>query len=173
MKTRKGGNRGAEGYAEVLFETGTGPEAVRETARLLEETPELLEALTSPVAAEREKERVIDRVFPEEIRNFLKLLCRYGKAGLLTHIFEEYEAYSDRAGRVVRAELFCIDPPEKEQLEGIQAFLCRKYGARQAKIEIRRDPDILGGFILRSGNDEYDWSVKGRLDRLKEKLTRR
>ena len=32
-------------------------------------------------------------------------------------------------------------------------------------------PDLLGGFILRCGDCEYDRSVKGKLDKLQQKLT--
>ena len=53
----------------------------------------------------------------------------------------------------------------------MEAFLCGRYGAVKAKIQVCRDESLLGGFILRVGNDEYDWSIKGRLDSLKQKLT--
>ena len=52
----------------------------------------------------------------------------------------------------------------------MEAFLCGRYGADRALIEIRHDASLLGGFILRVGNDEYDWSMKGRLDRLTKAL---
>lgn len=53
----------------------------------------------------------------------------------------------------------------------MQAFLCKKYGVRRANIEIREDLGLLGGFILHAKSDEYDWSLKGRLKRLEQKLT--
>ena len=65
------------------------------------------------------------------------------------------------------------DGPDAEQKKGMEDFLCRKYGADQALIEIRQDASLLGGFILRAGSDEYDWSMKGRLDRLTEALAGR
>ena len=65
----------------------------------------------------------------------------------------------------------CTEPPSEEQLEKMEAFLCGRYGAVKAKIQVCREESLLGGFILRVGNDEYDWSIKGRLDRLKQKLT--
>ena len=33
-----------------------------------------------------------------------------------------------------------------------------------------RDDSLLGGFLLRVGSDEYDWSIKGRMDRLAQEL---
>ena len=53
----------------------------------------------------------------------------------------------------------------------MEAFLCKKYEASKARIENQTDSTLLGGFVLRTGSDEYDWSLKGRLDRLGQKLT--
>ena len=38
---------------------------------------------------------------------------------------------------------------------------------------MKKDDSLIGGFILRVGNDEYDRRTKGRLDRLEQRLTRR
>src|SRR5699024_6027993 len=43
---------------------------------------------------------------------------------------------------------------------------CKLRGARNAVLEIRIDPAILGGFVLDVDGVTYDRSVKGRLDRL-------
>ena len=59
----------------------------------------------------------------------------------------------------------------EEEKKGMEAFLCKKYGAKSAKIEVRQDKALLGGFILQVGSDEYDWSMKGRLNRLEQRLT--
>ena len=64
----------------------------------------------------------------------------------------------------------CVTPPGEEQKKGIEAFICRKYGAKEAKLSVCRDDSLMGGFLLRVGSDEYDWSVKGRMDRLAQEL---
>ena len=64
----------------------------------------------------------------------------------------------------------CTAPPSEEQKKGMEAFLCGKYGAKKANIEVSQDPALLGGFILRVGSDEYDWSMRGRLNRLEQRL---
>ena len=49
---------------------------------------------------------------------------------------------------------------DEQRLEEIRQFLCRKYGADEAQVEIQRDPGLFGGFILHVGSDEYGWSLK-------------
>ena len=108
---------------------------------------------------------------PEEIRNFLKVVCKYQRMDLIEDIFAAYDRYCDEQNQVLNAVLTCTVPPSEEQKKGMEAFLCKKYGAKKAKIEVCQDQALLGGFILRVGSDEYDWSMKGRLNRLEQRLT--
>ena len=119
----------------------------------------------------KKKMTVIDKVFPEEIRNFLKVVCKYQRMDLIEDIFAAYDRYCDEQNQVLNAVLTCTVPPSEEQKKGMEAFLCKKYGAKKAKIEVCQDQALLGGFILRVGSDEYDWSMKGRLNRLEQRLT--
>ena len=124
----------------------------------------------NPTVALKKKLAVIDRVFPEEMRNFMKTACKYRRMDLMDEIFAAYDKCRDEKNRTLNAVLTCTVDPSEEQKQGMEAFLCRKYGAEKAQIEVRHDADLLGGFILRVGSDEYDWSMKGRLDRLTQTL---
>ena len=128
-------------YARVLYEVNVPAEAVQKTREIFSEVPQLHDIFVNPTIDLKKKMTVIDKVFPEEIRNFLKVVCK------------------------------CTVPPSEEQKKGMEAFLCKKYGAKKAKIEVCQDQALLGGFILRVGSDEYDWSMKGRLNRLEQRLT--
>ncbi len=160
----------AVSYGKVLFELNIPEESVRKTQEILKAVPQLSELFMNPTVALKKKLAVIDRVFPEDMRNFLKTACRYRRMDLMDEIFAAYDRCRDEKDRILRAVLTCTVDPSKEQKERIEAFLCRKYGADEAQIEVRHDEELLGGFILRAGSDEYDWSMKGRLDRLTRAL---
>ena len=49
----------------------------------------------------------------------------------------------------------------------VQSDLSTKHGA-ELNFEYRTTPELLGGLKVRIGNDVWDGSVKGRLDRLTE-----
>ena len=78
-----------------------------------------------------------------------------------------------RDKKILEAEIICVTSPQKEQLEGIQTFLCREFHMKTAEIRITEDKSLIGGFILRAGGKEFDWSLRGRYFRLHQKLTRR
>ena len=140
-------------YARVLYEVGVPKEAVQKTREIFEEVPQLHEIFANPTI------------------ELQKVACRYQRMNLIEDIFTAYDRYCDEQNQVLNAVLTCIQPPTEEQKKGMEAFLCKKYGANRAKIEVRQDKALLGGFILRVGSDEYDWSMKGRLNRLEQRLT--
>lgn len=157
-------------YARILYDLGIPAEKIQKTRDIFDEVPQLHDIFVNPTISSGRKMKVIDRVFPEEMRNFLKVVCRYQRMDLIPEIFTAYDDYCDEQNKVLNAALTCTAPPSEEQKKGMEAFLCRKYGAEKAHIEISRDETLLGGFVLRVGSDEYDWSVKGRLNRLEQRL---
>lgn len=161
----------AVGYGRVLYELHIPEAAVKKTREIFREIPQLTDIFTNPTIAQQKKLSVIDRVFPQEMKNFLKTACRYQRMDLIKEIFAAYDRYRNEQAKILDAVLICITPPSEEQEKGMEAFLCRKYGAEKARIKVYTDKELLGGFILRVGSDEYDWSVKGRLNRLKQTLT--
>lgn len=178
MKTQTTGSTGrcplaAVRYARVLHELNVPKEAVGAARGIFAEEPRLYGIYVNPTISLKKKMDITDRVFPEEIRNFLKVVCRYQRMDLIDDIFKAYDRCCDEQDGVIDALLLCAVPPSGEQKKKMETFLCRKYGAESARIEVRQDPALLGGFILRTGCDEYDWSVRGRLDRLRSNMTRR
>ena len=146
-------------YAQVLYELNVPKEAIQKAREIFEEVPQLHDVFVNPTIPAQKKECVIDKVFPQEIRNFLKVACKYERMDLLPEIFAAY----DEQDRILSAVLTCVELPSDEQLKNMEAFLCKKYEASRARIEIQTDSTLLGGFVLRTGSDEYDWSLKGRL----------
>ena len=163
----------AYSYAEVLFEMKLPDTVLAEVKELWKQSMPLQEVLSNPTVHQQQKEAVIDRVFPAEIRNFMKVLCRNKKSMLLEEILQAYENRMDEQLGVVRADLFCTVSPNEEQREKMADFVCRKYKANKAYITEHIEQSLLGGFILKVGCDEYDRSLRGSLDRLEERLIRR
>lgn len=158
-------------YGRVLFDLHISEEAVEKTRGTFALVPQLTSIFMNPTIALKRKMKVIERVFPEEMRNFLKAACKYRRIDLMDEIFAAYDRCRDEQAKLLHAVLSCTTPPSEEQKAGMEAFLRRKYGVDKAQISVRTDESLLGGFILRVGSDEYDWSIKGRLNRLEQTLT--
>lgn len=72
--------------------------------------------------------------------------------------------------KVVTALITCVNEPNDEQLAGLQCFVQRETGAQQVELKIEKDASLLGGFIIRIGNTEYDRSLKSKLNTLKAEV---
>lgn len=163
----------AVNYAKVLYELGTPQTAVREAQELFRKNPELVSCLENPLTAFGSKERVVDRIFPTEIRTFIKVVCRHRRIMLWQEIFQEYQELCQEAENVIKAVLIYVTPPDEKQEKGIKEFLCRECKVKAVDLKLVQDQSLIGGFILEAGGKTYDWSLRGRYHRLEEKLTRR
>ncbi len=75
----------------------------------------------------------------------------------------------ERAGNL-SAEIIYVVPPTEEQLAKIESFLRDKYRAEELTVSLKEDKNLLGGFVIRIGSDEYDWSMRGRLQQIGRKM---
>lgn len=71
---------------------------------------------------------------------------------------------------IIEAELRYVTAPDKNQLAKMKDFLKKEHGAEDVNINLIEDASLKSGFILRVGTKEYDWSEKGRIDQLKNKI---
>ena len=163
----------AVNYAKVLKELSVSEKSIQDTREIFREVRELTESLENPLVPFESKSRVIDRVIPEDMKNFVKVVCKHHETGLLEEIFEDYDELCRKQAGIMKAVMWYVNLPKPEQLEGIKAFLCREFQVQEAEIEMKEDKSLIGGFILQAGGREYDWSLRGRYRKLEQKLTRR
>lgn len=89
----------------------------------------------------------------------------------LDQLMDAYEERrAERASRQ-KAILRYVTPPTAEQLAQIREFLRKKYENEELPLELVEDKSLLGGFCITVGSEEYDWSMKGRLTQMRNRLT--
>ena len=99
------------------------------------------------------------------------MITRKGREDVLPDIvesfFEQYNDYKDITNVVVVS----AKPLNKESLVKIENKI-KESGTTKANInlETKVDPSLIGGFILDYNNMQYDASVRGKLNKLKNKL---
>ncbi len=72
--------------------------------------------------------------------------------------------------KTVQVTLRYVTAPDEKQLAHIRSFAQEKCGDASMEFTAVSDPSLGGGFILSVGNEEFDWSEKGRLRQIQEKL---
>ncbi|MDC7287864.1 ATP synthase F1 subunit delta [Blautia schinkii] len=160
-------------YAKALYGLSVPEDQVKETEEIFRAVPQAGSLLDNPLVSLKEKEQVIRRIFPAQMQNFLKTACKYHRIGCIGDILTAYHAYCEEQRGVLQAQLFYVTLPKADQIEKMKEFLCREFSAKEAKLTLKEDKSLIGGFILRVGDREYDWSLRGRYLKLEQKLTRR
>jgi F-type H+-transporting ATPase subunit delta len=101
--------------------------------------------------------------------NFIKLLVLRRRTKLVTAIHEDFEALVDEAaGRTEVEVTVATELPAAEQRK-LADILSQKSG-REVRIDVRVDPAILGGAIVRQGDHVTDGSIRRRLQEMRQQL---
>ena len=135
---------------------------IEETSRIFEVLPETASQLSDPTVPLENRLAIIDSIFPTEVRDILKVLCQNGLLSSWMDIADEYQRVSEEEATKLRVRLRYVTKPEEEQLKRIRTFVYNKYHTRNIEMRLEEDASLGGGFILEVGNDQYDWSTKGR-----------
>lgn len=69
--------------------------------------------------------------------------------------------------------MYYVTEPDAEQLKKIKQMLMKKYQKQDVELRLVKDSSLGGGFVIRTGDVETDWSIKGRMKQLEQILMRR
>ena len=160
-------------YATSLRKTETPKELLQQVKDVLEAVPQVRSEFENPTVSIEKKHLIIDRIFPKEIRDFLKILCDNMDFGLFDEICTAYDELGRKPeAKENQAQLIYVTAPTDEQLEGIKAFLAKEFHNPDMELTLKEDKSIKSGFVLRVGTREFDWSEKGRIEQLENRIAK-
>ena len=167
----------AERYATALLELAEERKALDSVAEdlealkaLLEGSPELAHLACSPLIAGEDRARAMQAVaaragFSGLTRNFIGVVARHGRLFALHAIAARFLAVLAARRGEVTAEVTVAHALDDAQRRSLEAALGGIAGGR-VSIDLRVDPDILGGLVVRLGSRLFDSSLGSRLRRL-------
>lgn len=138
---------------------------------VLKGVPTLELALTSPRLSADEKNRLIDAAIGRQANpllvNFLKVVNAHGRLDCLAAInARAKEMLNELRGRV-DAEVIVAEEISEDQQSQIADRLRGLLG-KEVILDVRTDPSILGGMIVKVGDTVYDASLANRLEQVRQ-----
>ena len=113
---------------------------------------------------------MLDRIFngrvDSSLLNFLKVLCRRGRIGSLRAIQVTATQMREEQLGKQRVIVTSAQPLNDEQRNSIRAALQSAYGKEAVLVE-KTDESLLGGVVLRIGDEVLDGSVLGKMDSIR------
>ncbi len=162
---------------EVAQEEGSIPGMLEELTAIVQvarETPAFLKMLQTPSIALEDKKKVLMQTFGGKINpyllNFLMLITEKGRIGGLLEMQEAYkQRYYDEQG--ICEVLATTAVPMDEALTEKLRVKLEKITGKTVILLTKVDASILGGVVLKLGNEQIDTSVKAKLNELAGKMT--
>jgi F-type H+-transporting ATPase subunit delta len=135
---------------------------------------DLRELLLNPSIPVRKRVSILDTVNSRVgcgplVRNFLAVLISHERLAALSEILQAYRLEMNRRLSISDAEVVTARPLGDEERAKLEAQVTELAGTR-VSATFREDKSVIGGAIVRIGSTIYDGSVRGRLDRLRERL---
>ena len=159
-------------YVTALLKANVSADDIDKTDSVIKAAPEVSEILDNPAVSHDEKAPAVNELFPASVREFLLSVAENQEIASFAEIAKAYREALDKKNNIATATVTCVTEPSDEQLDGLKAFVCKETGAADAKIELVKDPSIIGGFIIQVGNKQYDRSLKSKLSSIKEEVTK-
>jgi len=169
-------NSGLAGrYATAIFELASDEHAVETVGRdfaalreMIAESPDLARLVRSPVFTDEEQQKSIDAILrrmeaaPLTVR-FVLLLAAKRRLFVLTDIIAAFNAMAAKQRGEVQAEVTSARALKDSEIEELKRVLKSKLG-RDARLEAKVDPSLLGGLVVKVGSRMIDSSLRTKLD---------
>jgi ATP synthase F1 delta subunit len=168
-------------YSRSLFEAALDAdkldvvrEQLGEFADALDGSHELQVFFFSPYFSTNEKKDGLHRAVDgaeELFLNFLELLLENHRMPAIFRVRRGYERLWEEHNRLLPVEVTSAIELDEQTVRGIGDRIAEQTG-RKVELSATVEPDILGGIVVRVGNQVLDASIRTRLDSLRKQVVR-
>jgi ATP synthase F1 delta subunit len=168
-------------YARSLFEVAQEQsklDEVREQlgqfADAMHDDHELQVFFFSPYFSTQEKDDGLDRAVSgadETLVNFLKLLIENHRMPVIFRVRRGYDDLWEHENRLLPVSVTSAVELDKATVKQIGDRIAEQTG-QKVDLSATVEPELLGGIIVRVGNQVLDASVRNRLEQLRKQVAR-
>ena len=167
----------AERYATAIFELANDAKALDSIAndlndlgRMLTDSGDLSHFIYSALPSRTEQLKAVASIAAQAqlqdiTTRFLGVLAENRRLNILPEVTAAYKMRLAKLRDEKTAEVTSAQPLAMAQVEALKSKLQQTLGGK-VHLDLKIDPEILGGLIVKVGSKLIDSSVKGKLDRL-------
>ena len=173
--------RVAARYAKSLLDLGQEMgtlDAVKQDMDLLSKTVaesrELRLLLRNPIVKHDKKLAILTAIFNGKVSDmtlrFFTILTEKNRESAIEGIGPEFQAQYNILRGIQSAEVTSATPLTAASRAELQALVTKQTGHTQVQLTEKVDPELIGGFVLRVGDNQIDDSVRTSLRKLRTSL---
>lgn len=173
--------RFARPYARAIMDAAGTPAKANEVrgelmslAAALRTSQELRDFYANP-AVELERKLTVTQQLARKAKlselaaKVAEVLVRNHRINDLGAILEALAAYVNNALGVAVAEVRSAKSLGPDEIRDLADTLSKRVG-KKVELDIRTDPKLLGGFVVKIGSEIWDASVAGKINKFRESL---
>nr|WP_255616442.1 F0F1 ATP synthase subunit delta [Microvirga puerhi] len=165
-------------YASALFELAQEAKAVDAVAgdldhfgRLIQESADLQRLIRNPVFTAEEQAGAIAAILDKAgisglAGNFIRLVASKRRLFALPDMIRAYGDLVADAKGIVRAHVTLAEAPSDKVMNDIKAAL-RDVAKADVALDVKIDPSLIGGLIVKIGSRMVDASVRTKLNSIR------
>lgn len=175
MLTSKVAKRYAQGLLDFTQESGNTESVfgeMKDVVKIMSESKELNQFLNTPFIDARKKDAValeIFKSFSPVSKNIIRLVIKQGREAQLKNIAQEFINKVEDIKGTQRISLVTATKLSEQNIQKIIAD-SNMINVSNYDLETIIKPEILGGYILRVGDQQIDASVKTKLNNIKKEF---
>ncbi len=165
-------------YASALFELAREANAVDAVAGdlgrfegMIRSSEDLQRLIRNPVFTAEEQSRAMDALLTRAgisglAGNFIRLVASKRRLFALPDMIRAYQDLVSDAKGIVRAQVILAEAPSDNVLNEIKAAL-RDVAKADVAVDVKIDPSLIGGLIVKMGSRMVDASVRTKLNSIR------
>ena len=168
-------------YASALFEVAQEAGSVDAVAadldrfdQLVQASPDLARLIRNPIFTAEEQERAIGAILARIgvgglTSNFIRLVASKRRLFALPDMIRAFRRLVSDSKGIVQAQVVLAEPPTDRVMADIAAAL-REVAKAEVALDVRVDPSLIGGLIVKIGSRMVDASVRTKLNSIRLSL---
>ncbi|RZJ99364.1 MAG: ATP synthase F1 subunit delta [Flavobacterium sp.] len=168
-------------YAKSLLDLSKEQNAVEEVKndmvffeKIVDENSELEAILKNPIVPLDKKQGILQGVFGGKVHaitaSFFKLIVSKGRSAILYDTSEQFVAQYNAIKGIVTAEVTSASALTDANKAEVISLVKKELGANEVLVKEKVNPELIGGFILKVGDRQFDASIASGLNKLKKEF---
>ena len=175
MLTSKVAKRYAQGLLDFTQESGNTESVfneMKDIVKIMSQSKDLNQFFDTPIIDSRKKEAIALEIFKDfspVAKNIIRLIIKQGRESQLKGIAQEF---INKVEDIKGTQRISLTSASKLSEQNIQKIIAdsKMVNVTNYDLETIIKPEILGGYILRVGDQQIDASVRTKLSNIKKEF---
>lgn len=168
-------------YAKSLIDLSKEQNALEEVKndmeffeKTVDDNSELEAILKNPIVPIDKKQGILNGIFAGKVHaitsSFLNLVVSKGRSAILFDTAKQFVQQYNAIKGIVSAEITSAVALDQVAKEEIVALVKKELGANEVFVKEKVDADLIGGFVLKVGDKQFDTSIASGLAKLRKEF---